>query len=124
MTPLAIQRAIAAVFLILGGWALAAPHQVIALCLTPAFRGGAGMAFAVGAFGAQALIAGLFAATATFNRATFAGYGAMLIGFLAFDLWFGWIDPVLTPLGAGLDAVGNVAMMILCWLGWRRSEAP
>ena len=33
---------------------------------------GAGMGFAVGCFGAQALIAGLFAATARFTRSTLA----------------------------------------------------
>ena len=54
-----------------------------------------------------------------FTRATFAGYGAMLLGFLAFDVWFGWVDPVLTPLGAGLDALGNVAMLALCVVGYR-----
>jgi hypothetical protein len=75
MGVLAIQRAIAAVFVVLGGWALIHPASVIALCLRPEYGDGAGMAFAVGCFGAQALIAGLFAATARFTRATFAAYG-------------------------------------------------
>ena len=121
MGLLTIQRLIAAVFVILGGWALVHPASVIALCLRPEFRGGAGMGFAVGCFGAQALIAGLFAATARFARATFAAYGAMLVGFLLFDWWFYAVDPVLTPLGAGLDAAGNVAMLMLCAAGWRRA---
>lgn len=119
MSAFAIQRAIAAVFVVLGGWALVHPWSVAALCLRPEYREGAALAFTIGAFGAQALIAGLFAATARFTRATFAGYGAMLLGFLGFDVWFWAVDPVLTPLGAGLDALGNVAMLALCVAGYR-----
>lgn len=119
MAALTIQRLIAGVFVILGGWCLAHPASVIALSLQPPYRGGAGMNFAVGCFGAQALIAGLFAATARFTRATFAAYGLMLIGFLIFDYWFWAVVPVLTPLGAGLDALGNLIMIALCWVGWR-----
>ncbi len=81
------------------------------------------MHFAVGCFGAQALIAGLFAATARFTRGTYAAYGVMLIGFLAFDYWFCAVEPVLTPLGAGLDAAGNVVMLALCIVGWKRTPA-
>lgn len=119
LTPLFIQRVIAAVFVVLGGWALLHPWSVAALCLRPEYRDGSALAFTIGAFGAQALIAGLFAATARFTRATFAGYGAMLLAFLAFDVWFAAVDPVLTPLGAGLDGLGNVAMLALCVAGYR-----
>ena len=122
MTATTIQRAIAAVFVLLGGWALLHPSSVIALCLRPPYSEGAGMAFAVGCFGAQALIAGLFAATARFTRATFAGYGLMLIGFLIFDYWFWAVEPVLTTLGAALDGIGNLIMIAMCWLGWRGAE--
>ncbi|MEO5973279.1 MAG: hypothetical protein ABIP91_07955 [Sphingomicrobium sp.] len=80
------------------------------------------MVFAVGCFGAQALIAGLFAATARFTRMTFAAYGAMLLGFLAFDVWFWAVDPILTPLGAALDGAGNAVMIVACWLGWRAPD--
>lgn len=118
MTAGTIQRAIAAVFVVLGGWALIHPWSVAALCLRPEYREGAALTFTIRAFGAQALIAGLFAATAIFTRATFASYGAMLLGFLAFDAWFALVDPVLTPLGAGLDALGNVVMMALCVAGY------
>ena len=121
MSALVIQRLIAAVFIVLGGWALIDPRSAIELGLQPGYRGGAGMGFAVGCFGAQALIAGLFAATARFTRATFAAYGVMLIGFLVFDYWFWAVEPVLTPLGAALDGVGNLIMMALCWVGWRKT---
>lgn len=119
MSALTIQRLIAAVFGILGGWALIHPWSVVALSLRPEYRGGEALAFVIGAFGAQALIAGLFAATARFTAATFAGYGVMLLGFLGFNVWFGLVDPVLTPLGAGLDALGNLAMLALCIAGYR-----
>ena len=120
MTALTAQRLIAGVFLVLGGWAMADPRSAIELGLRPEFRSGSGMAFAVGCFGAQALIAGLFAATARFTRATFAAYGVMLLGFLVFDYWFWAVEPMLTTLGAALDGFGNLVMLALCWLGWRK----
>ena len=123
LSPLTIQRAISAVFLVLGGWALVHPWSVATLCLRPEYRGGPALAFVIGAFGVQALIAGLFAATARFTAATFAGYGVMLVGFLSFNVWFGLVDPVLTPLGAGLDAFGNLAMLALCVTGYRSLAA-
>lgn len=121
MSAIAAQRVIAAIFFILGGWALVDPRSAIELGLRPEYRQGAGMGFAVGCFGAQALIAGLFAATAQFTRTTFAAYGVMLIGFLAFDYWFWAVVPVLTTLGAALDGIGNLIMMALCWIGWRKA---
>jgi hypothetical protein len=122
VTATTIQRGIAAVFIVLGGWCLVHPSSAIELGLRPEFQEGAGMGFAVGCFGAQALIAGLFAATARFTRATFASYGVMLIGFLIFDVWFWAVQPVLSTMGAALDGIGNVIMMLLCWLGWRSAE--
>ena len=120
MSALACQRIILAVFLVLGGWALLLPQTVIDLCFLPAYREGAALPFAVACFGAQAWIAALFAATARFTRATFIAYGLALVPFLAFDLWFTFGDPVLTPLGGGADAVGNVVMMAVCAIGAKR----
>jgi hypothetical protein len=118
-----IQWAIAAVFFILGGWALLAPRSVIELALLPEYRvGTAILPFAIACFGAQAMIAGLFAAFARFTRATFLAFGIALLPFFAFDIWFTLIDPVFTPLG-WLDAVGNAIMLGLCVIGWRRAEA-
>jgi hypothetical protein len=118
-----IQWAIAAVFFILGGWALLAPRSVIALTLLPEYRVGTPiLPFAVACFGAQAMIAGLFAAFARFTRATFLAFGIALLPFFVFDIWFTFIDPVFTSLGL-LDAVGNVIMLALCVIGWRRAEA-
>lgn len=114
-----IQWAIAAVFFILGGWALLWPQGVIDLTFLPQYRaGGPMLAFAVACFGAQALIAGLFAAFSRFTRTTFLAFGIGLIPFFAFDIWFTVIDPVFTALG-WIDAVGNAIMLALCVAGWR-----
>jgi hypothetical protein len=116
-----IQWAIAAVFFILGGWALLAPQSVIDLTLLPEFRTGTPiLPFAIACFGAQALIAGLFAAFARFTRATFLAFGIALIPFFVFDWWFTFVDPVFTRLGL-LDALGNVVMLAMCVVGWRRA---
>ncbi|MES2442446.1 MAG: hypothetical protein V4574_06415 [Pseudomonadota bacterium] len=127
MTPAAIrvrriQWGIAAVFFILGGWALLWPQGVIDLSFLPQYRaGGPMLAFAVACFGAQAMIAGLFAAFSRFTRTTFLAFGIALLPFFAFDIWFTAVDPVFTALG-WLDAVGNVVMLGLCVMGWRSAE--
>jgi len=116
-----IQWAIAAVFFLLGGWALLAPRSVIALTLLPEYRTGTPiLPFAVACFGAQAMISGLFAAFSRFTRATFLAYGIALLPFFVFNWWFTFVDPVFTWLGL-LDAAGNVAMLGLCVIGWRKA---
>jgi hypothetical protein len=122
MLPRAIQYLLAAVFFGLGGWCVISPESVLDLSIRPAFRAHAPIeAFLIGAFGAQALIAALFAATARFTRTTFLAYGLGLIPFFVFDYWFYAVTPVLTEVGL-LDAVGNVIMLALCVIGWRRAE--
>jgi hypothetical protein len=119
MSVRAIQLLLASVFLVLGGWCLAAPGSVLALTITPAFRSDAPIVpILVGAFGAQALLAGLFAAFARFTRATFLAYGIALLPFFVFDYYFHAVVPMLTVVGL-LDALGNAAMLGLCVLGWR-----
>ena len=121
MTVARIQWAIAAVFFVLGGWALLAPGSVIDLTLLPHYRTGTPiLRFAIACFGAQAVLSGLFAAFSRFTAATFLAFGIALLPFFAFDLWFTAIDPVFTRLG-WLDAVGNVVMLGLCVAGWKRA---
>jgi len=123
MTPLTIQRLIAAVFIGLGGWCLLMPGMVADLCLTPRWRGDDPVIpILVGCFGAQAVLAGLFAAFARFTRQTFLVYGIALLPFFGFDYWFYFVEPVFNEFIL-LDAAGNVAMLVLCWMGWRRSPA-
>ena len=121
MTPLVIQRGIAAVFLVLGGWCLFLPQSVLDLTVTPQFRSSDPIVpILMAAFGAQAVLAGLFAWTARFTRATFLVYGVALLPFFVFDYW-AYAEGMITPLGL-LDALGNLVMLWLCYLGWKRTE--
>jgi hypothetical protein len=123
MSVRTIQYLLASVFFVLGGWCLFSPSSVMALTITPAYQSDAPIVpILVGAFGAQALIAGLFAAFSRFTRATFLAYGIGLLPFFVFNYWFYVVDPMLTPLGL-LDAVGNVIMLTLCVIGWRKAPA-
>lgn len=123
MSVRAIQWCLASVFFILGGWCLLSPGSVLALTITPEYRSDAPIVtILIGAFGAQALIAGLFAAFAKFNRTTFLAYGIALLPFFVFDYWFFAVEPMLTNIGL-LDLVGNVGMLWLCALGWRAAGA-
>jgi len=121
MTSRQIQWFIAAVFFILGGWALLAPRSVIDLTLLPEFRVGTPiLPFVVACFGAQAVLSGLFAAFSRFTATTFLVYGIALLPFFAFNWWFTFVDPVFTWVGL-LDAVGNAVMLALCVIGWKRA---
>jgi hypothetical protein len=122
MTVRRIQWLLASVFFVLGGWCVVSPSSVMALTIRPERQTEDPIALlALGAFGAQAMIAGLFAAFSRFTRATFLAYGIGLLPFFVFDWWFYAVDPVFTPLGM-LDAVGNVVMLGLCVLGWRAAR--
>jgi hypothetical protein len=114
-----IQAGIASVFMILGAWCLLAPASVLELTVRPEYRSDALIAqVAVGAFGAQAMIAGLFAAFSRFTRATFGAYAVVLLPFFVFDWWFYVVEPVFNELIL-LDAFGNVIMLALCVWGWQ-----
>lgn len=113
-----VQHCLAAVFLLLGGWCLLAPNSVLDLAIRPAYRTGAPLeVLLMGAFGAQAVIAGLFATFSRFTRTTFLVYGIALLPFFVFDVWFYAVTPMLTEVGL-LDAVGNIVMLAACVAGW------
>ena len=122
MSDRTIQLALASVFFVLGGWCLVSPTSVLDLAITPEYRSDAPIVpVLMGAFGAQALIAGLFAAFSRFNKATYVAYGLALLPFFLFDYWFYFVEPMLTKVGL-LDAVGNAIMLLMCALGWRASK--
>ncbi|MFT3727356.1 MAG: hypothetical protein QM759_06005 [Terricaulis sp.] len=115
---LVLQRVIAFVFFTLGGWCLVAPASVIALTVRPAFQSFAPFTLVVGsAFGAQAVLAGLFAALSRFNASTFAAFAISLLPFFVFDWWFYQIEPIFNELIA-LDVVGNSVMLALSVRGF------
>lgn len=123
MSARTIQYILASVFLVLGGWCLVSPGSVLDLAITPAYRSDAPIVpILMGAFGAQALIAAVFAAFSTFTKTTFVAYGLALLPFFVFDYWFYAVVPMLTAVGL-LDAVGNIVMLALCVLGWRALDA-
>jgi hypothetical protein len=122
MTVRAYQYLLASVFFVLGGWCLLSPASVLELAFRPEYQSDAPIVpILMGAFGAQALIAGLFAAYSTFTKRTFVAYGLALLPFFVFDWYFYSVEPMLTWIGL-LDAVGNVAMLALCVAGWKAAE--
>lgn len=121
MTARTAQHLLASVFFVLGGWCLVAPGMVMALAFTPAYQSSDPIAsILVACFGAQAILAGIFAAFSIFTRRTFLAYGIALLPFFVFDYWFYAVEPMLTEVGL-LDVVGNVIMLWLCWIGWKQS---
>ena len=113
-----LQYAIAAVFLILGGWCLVWPSSVIVLTVRAEHQTDHPLALvSLGAFGAQAMLAGLFAAFSRFTRATFAAFGIAIAPFFAFDWWFYAVVPLFNELIL-LDALGNVIFIALCLRGY------
>jgi polyferredoxin len=78
----------------------------------------------IGCFGAQACIAGLFAAFSIFTRTTFLAYGIGVLPFFGFNIYFYFVEPVFNELIL-LDAAGNAIFVVLCFLGYRQlSQAP
>lgn len=123
MTPKRIQFFIALVFFVLGGWAAFFPQHVIDTVFLPEYRDhGRLLPFTIACFGAQALLSGLFAAFSRFSSLTFLVYGIALLPFFAFNYYFTFHDPVFTSIGL-LDAVGNIIMLALCYVGWKKCKA-
>lgn len=128
------QRAIAAVFFVLGGWALLFPIHVMETVLRPDYyKSPAEHASSPDAlelsvifmrgFGAQACLSGLFAATTRFESATFCCYGAALLPFFVFNYWMARSENSPFNNLALLDFVGNVSMLVLCFKGWKLAIA-
>ena len=120
MSTILIQRLIAVPFLVLGGWALLFPGMVERLTIAPDYQHNtATSALLIGCFGAQAVLSGLFAAFSRFTKTTFLVYAVALLPFFWFNYWFVFVVPMFNAWLA-LDFVSNVAMLILCLLGWRK----
>jgi hypothetical protein len=121
VSPLLAQRLIAAAFLVLGAWCLFMPGMVERLGFRPEYlRGDIASAIMIGCFGAQAILAGLFATFSRFTRTTFLAYGIALLPFFWFNYWFVFVVPVFSEWML-LDFGANVAMLALCAIGYRAS---
>jgi len=113
------QLLIAAVFLVLGAWALFFPASVIELAITESYRDSAFLSrFALACFGAQAVLFGLVALAVRWTSRTFALFAVLLLPFFVFNWYFHYEVPVLTSIGL-LDFAGNVVMLIAALVGWR-----
>lgn len=120
MSTILIQRLIAVPFLVLGGWAVLFPGMVERLTIAPDYQHNtATSALLIGCFGAQAVLSGLFVAFSRFTRTTFLVYAVALLPFFWFNYWFVFVVPMFNAWLA-LDFVSNVAMLVLCLLGWRK----
>lgn len=123
MTPLLAQRLIAVPFLVLGAWCLFFPATVERLVFRPEHvQASTTTAILIGCFGAQAVLAGLFAAFSRFTRATFLVYGLALLPFFWFNYWFVFVVPVFNEWML-LDFGANLAMLTLCVIGYRAGAA-
>ena len=123
MSALFIQRLLASVFFLLGGWALLFPDSVIALGINEPYRTGSYLeTLLMACFGAQACIAGTFAWFSHFTKTTFIAYGVILLPFFVFNYWFTVREPVFNSLIL-IDVAGNAFMLLLCWLGWKKAPA-
>ena len=112
------QYLIASAFLILGGWCLIAPANVVDLTVLPEKRNSLPLtSVAIGAFGAQAMLVGLVSTTSHFTARTFVAMDFAMLSFFIFDLWLYFKQPLFTELIL-LDVMGNVAMLGACMRGW------
>ena len=117
------QYCIAGVFLLLGGWALLAPGNVIDLAVSEGYRENTFLTrFIMACFGAQAVLFGIMALVVRWNARGFAVFAAALLPFFWFNYYFHYEVPVLTSIGM-LDFAGNTAMFILAIIGWRAARA-
>ncbi|GAA0763690.1 hypothetical protein FHS52_002454 [Erythromicrobium ramosum] len=123
MSARTAQFLIAAVFLILGGWALFAPASVIELAFTQPYRDTSFInRFTIACFGSQAVLFGLMALVTRWSARSFAVFAVLLLPFFGFNYWFHYEVPVLTSIGM-LDFAGNVTMLVLAIIGWRAARA-
>lgn len=117
------QYLIAAIFLLLGGWALFFPRSVIELAVTPEYRDTSFLTlFAMACFGAQACIFGLMSLVVRYTSRGFLAFAVILLPFFVFDWYFHVVVPVLNSIGM-IDLVGNATMLALAIYGWKRAKA-
>jgi hypothetical protein len=123
MPTRSLQVVLGLVFFILGGWCVIAPASVVSLGFRPAYQSEAAIVpILVACFGSQALISGLFAVASRFTAVTFLAYGIGLLPFFVFDIYFYAAKPMLTEVGFAADLIGNLVMLAICWVGWRRTH--
>ena len=120
--PRIAQSLIAAVFLLLGGWALLAPASVIELAITEAYRDSTFLTrFTMACFGAQAVLFGLMTLAVRWSARGFLVFAVLLLPFFGFNYRFHYEVPVLTSIGM-LDFAGNAVMLVCAIIGWQAAR--
>ena len=107
--PIVIQRVLASIFILLGGWCLLFPLTVESLVFNPEFYMGTSTSqILMGCFGAQAVLGGIVIATSKFEARTFLIFGLFgSIPFFAFNYYFYFIEAIFTDWML-LDFVGTL----------------
>ena len=120
MKAITIQRILAAIFFVLGMWALLFPSYVESVVLSPEHRiGTIASAVFVGCFGAQAVLCAVLMYTTNFTARTFLVFGLVgSIPFFVFNYYFVFVVPVFTDWML-LDFVGNIGILLCGIAGWR-----
>lgn len=118
-----IQRILAAVFFCLGGWALMFPATVERLGFTvDHYIGTDASAVLIGCFGAQACLCGIVIALSKFRPITFLVFGlAGSVPFFIFNYYFLFVEEMFSRWML-LDFVGNVAIFVLCMVGYHKAK--
>jgi hypothetical protein len=115
-----VQKALALIFLVLGGWCLFFPAAVEALVIRPQYYvGNATSALFVACFGAQAMLCGTVIYTSRFLPRTFLVFGLLAsVPFFGFNYYFYFIKGMFTGWML-LDFAGNLAILAFSLLGYR-----
>lgn len=123
MKAIHVQKALALIFLLLGGWCLSFPAIVEALVMRPQYYvGNATSALFVACFGAQAMLCGTVIYTARFLPRTFLVFGLIAsVPFFGFNYYFYFIKGMFTDWML-LDFAGNVGILAFSLFGYRLSR--
>ncbi|KAI9101214.1 hypothetical protein DFS34DRAFT_648093 [Phlyctochytrium arcticum] len=134
---LQINQLLAIPFAFGGAWSLLAPDHMLRLSTTPHFyprlprsvehqqltpgksQHARSAKLLARCFGSQALLCATCLATMAPTRLFYKVFGAAVVPFFLFD-YLAVKGGALTVTGGVLDAVMNVMLVGLCWVGWKR----
>jgi len=117
-----IQRALALIFILLGGWCLLFPAVVESFVMRPAYYvGNSTSELFVACFGAQAILVGIVIYTSRFLPGTFLIFGIVAsVPFFGFNYYFYFVRGMFTDWMV-LDFVGNIGILACGLWGYRLS---
>jgi hypothetical protein len=124
MKAIYIQKALALIFILLGGWCVLDANTVESLVLLPEYYvGNATTQLFLGCFGAQAVLVGIVIWTSVFQPRTFLIFGTFgSIPFFAFNYYFYFVEQMFTEWML-LDFAGNTGIFLSGVFGYKLSKA-